>query len=96
LPYFNTMAGKQLTLKALSTPSFFLAAFLLTLIVGLLAGSYPAFYLTSFNVVEVIKGKARAGLKDKGVRSTLVVFQFAVSILLILATAVVYLQLTHL
>ena len=95
LPYFNTMAGKQLTLAALRTPSFFLAAFLLTLIVGFLAGSYPAFYLTSFNVVEVIKGKVRAGLKDKGVRSTLVVFQFAVSILLILATAVVYLQLTH-
>jgi putative ABC transport system permease protein len=95
LPYFNAMAGKQLTLSALSTPSFFLAAFVLTLVVGFLAGSYPAFYLTSFNVVEVIKGKARAGMKDKGVRSTLVVFQFFVSILLILATAVVYLQLTH-
>ena len=95
LPYFNMMAGKQLTLAALSTPSFFFAALLLTIVVGLLAGSYPAFYLTSFNVVEVIKGKVRAGMKDKGVRSTLVVFQFAVSILLILATAVVYLQLTH-
>jgi len=95
LPYFNLLSGKQLTLAAISSPSFFIAALLLTLVVGFLAGSYPAFYLTSFNVTEVIKGKVRAGMKSKGVRSTLVVFQFAVSILLILATAVVFLQLTH-
>ncbi|MBI1770512.1 MAG: ABC transporter permease [Bacteroidetes bacterium] len=94
LPYFNTLAGKQLTLAALTTPSFFVAAFILILVVGFLAGSYPAFYLTSFNVVEVVKGKIRAGMKSKGVRSTLVVFQFAISTLLIVATAVVYLQLT--
>lgn len=95
LPYFNTLAGKQLTLAALTAPSFFAAALILILLVGLLAGSYPAFYLTSFNVVEVVKGKVRAGMKSKGVRSALVVFQFAISTLLIVATAVVYLQLTY-
>jgi len=95
LPSFNTIAGKELTLAALTTPAFFGAAFALVLIVGFLAGSYPAFYLTSFSVVEVVKGKIRAGMKSKGVRSTLVVFQFAISTLLIVATAVVYLQLTY-
>lgn len=95
LPYFNALAGKQLTLAALTTPAFFAAAFVLIVIVGFLAGSYPAFYLTSFNVVEVVKGKVRAGMKSKGVRSALVVVQFAISTLLIAATAVVYLQLTY-
>ncbi|HTH57833.1 MAG TPA: ABC transporter permease [Cyclobacteriaceae bacterium] len=95
LPYFNALAGKQLTLAALTTPAFFGAAFALILVVGFLAGSYPAFYLTSFSVVEVVKGKIRAGMKSKGVRSALVVVQFAVSTLLIVATAVVYMQLTY-
>lgn len=96
LPYFNTLAGKQLTLVALTEPMFFGMAALLIVLVGFVAGSYPALYLTSFNVVEVLKGKVRGGMKSKGVRSSLVVFQFAVSIFLIIATAVVFLQLNHL
>lgn len=93
LPQFNLLAGKQLTLQALLSPGFILVAFLLVLCVGILAGSYPAFYLTSFNPAEVLKGKVRAGLKSKGVRSSLVVVQFAVSTFLILATVVVFKQL---
>ncbi|MBX2917267.1 MAG: ABC transporter permease [Cyclobacteriaceae bacterium] len=93
LPQFNLLAGKQLTLQALLSPGFILVAFLLVLCVGILAGSYPAFYLTSFNPAEVLKGKVRAGLKSKGVRSSLVVLQFAVSTFLILATVVVFKQL---
>lgn len=96
LPYFNVLAGKQLSLHALTEPSFFAVALSLIILVGFIAGSYPALYLTSFNVVEVLKGKARGGMKSKGVRSSLVVFQFAVSIFLIIATAVVFLQLNHL
>ncbi|MFZ2904787.1 MAG: ABC transporter permease [Cyclobacteriaceae bacterium] len=95
LPQFNLLVGKELTFGVLGEPSFILGAFLLTLVVGILAGSYPAFYLTSFNAVEVLKGKARAGMKDKGVRSTLVVVQFAVSTFLILATVVVFMQLNY-
>lgn len=93
LPYFNSLAGKQLTLDVLTTPVFFGAAFSLLVIVGLLAGSYPAFYMTSFKVVEVMKGKVSAGMKSRDVRSSLVVFQFAVSTFLIIATVVVFQQL---
>lgn len=95
LPQFNLLVGKELTLAALTEPIFIIGALILALIVGVLAGSYPAFYLTSFNAVEVLKGKARAGMKDKGVRSTLVVVQFAVSTFLILATVVVFMQLDY-
>jgi len=95
LPYFNTLAGKQLTLNALWSPLFLGITILIVILVGFLAGSYPALYLTSFNVVEVLKGKVRAGMKSQGVRSTLVVVQFLVSTFLIIATLVVYQQLSY-
>jgi putative ABC transport system permease protein len=95
LPQFNLLAGKQLTLEALASPEFIGIAFILILLVGLVAGSYPALYLTSFRPVEVLKGKMRAGMKSKGVRSSLVVFQFAVSTFLIIATVVVFQQLSY-
>ncbi len=94
LPFFNTLAGKQLDMGIFLTPAFIVGVILLVLFVGLIAGSYPAFYLTSFNAVEVLKGKVRAGMKSGGVRSTLVVCQFALSIFLIIFTTVVYQQIT--
>ncbi len=93
LPSFNMLSGKQLTLQSLNSIPFGLAAVTLMLIVGLLAGSYPAFYMTSFSAVDVLKGKLRAGVKTKGIRSSLVVFQFAVSTFLIIATGIVFQQL---
>ncbi len=92
LPAFNMLSGKELSMINLLDVKFILGVGLMLLIVGLLAGSYPAFYLTSFSAVEVLKGKVRAGLKSKGIRSTLVVFQFAISIFLIIFTSVVYTQ----
>lgn len=94
LPYFNLLSGKELGMEVLLDPVFIGGAAALVLVVGLIAGSYPAFYLTSFNAVEVLKGKVRAGMKSKGVRSFLVVFQFALSIVLIIFTLVVYQQLS--
>ena len=92
LPSFNLLSGKVLDMRAFMSP-FFIAGILgLILIVGLVAGSYPAFYLTSFSAVEVLKGKVRAGMKTKGVRSVLVIFQFFLSIFLIIFTLVVYQQ----
>jgi putative ABC transport system permease protein len=92
LPYFNLLSGKQLGMHVFESPAFLALLAGLAVFVGLVAGSYPAFYLTSFNAVEVLKGKVRSGMKSKGVRSTLVVFQFALSIFLIIFTAVVYQQ----
>lgn len=96
LPQFNLLAGKQLAFGVLLSPTFFAGVIGLVLVIGLLAGSYPAFYMTSFSAVEVLKGKVRAGLKSKGVRSGLVVFQFSLSIILIIATTVVYQQIEFL
>jgi putative ABC transport system permease protein len=92
LPYFNLLSGKQLGMGVLISPQIVLGILVLILFVGLIAGSYPAFYLTSFSPVEVLKGKVRAGMKSKGVRSILVISQFALSIFLIIFTAVVYKQ----
>lgn len=92
LPAFNMLSGKELSIANLLDVKFILAVGLMLLTVSLLAGSYPAFYLTSFSPVEVLKGKVSTGLKSKGIRSTLVVFQFAISIFLIIVTSVVYTQ----
>jgi putative ABC transport system permease protein len=95
LPQFNILSGKELSFNMLISAKFILSLIGLALFVGLVSGSYPAFYLTSFNAVEVLKGKVRAGMKSKGVRSSLVVFQFALSIFLIIFTAVVFQQITY-
>lgn len=92
LPYFNVLSGKELSMSVFMSPVFVAGIIGVILFVGVIAGSYPAFYLTSFNAVEVLKGKVRAGLKSKGIRSLLVIFQFAISIFLIIFTAVVYQQ----
>jgi len=95
LPYFNLLSGKVLDMHVFASPLFMGGIFALILVVGLVAGSYPAFYLTSFSAVEVLKGKVRAGMKTKGVRSLLVIFQFALSIFLIIFTLVVYQQIQY-
>lgn len=95
LPYFNVLSGKELTIAFLGEPLVLVGIAGLVVVVGLVAGSYPAFYLTSFSSVEVLKGKVRSGLKSKGIRSFLVVFQFALSIFLIIFTAVVFQQLNY-
>ena len=66
---------------------------LITIFTGLLAGSYPAFYLASFQVAAILKGKLNGAFKGGGIRSALVVFQFIISTVLIICTIVVYKQL---
>jgi putative ABC transport system permease protein len=95
LPSFNFLSGKELSMAVLIDPVFIGGAVALVILIGLMAGSYPALYLTAFNPVDVLKGKLRAGMKSKGVRSVLVVVQFTVSIILISATLVVFQQLTY-
>jgi putative ABC transport system permease protein len=94
LPYFNQLANKSLSLDLFG--NFYVISVLLgmALVVGILAGSYPAFYLSAFNPVVVLKGKIKVGTKGKYLRSALVVLQFGISIVLITCTLVIYRQLS--
>jgi putative ABC transport system permease protein len=95
LPYFNTLSGKQLTRQAFFSSWLVPSLIFLTIIVGLLAGIYPAFFLSSFKPVAVLKGKVATGIKAGWLRSGLVIFQFAISIFLIIGTLVIYSQLNY-
>lgn len=95
LPYFNQLAGKEIRDGILFQPMVLMSLFFLMLVVGLLAGSYPAFYLSSFQPVNVLKGKLAAGFKRSWLRNILVVFQFVISIILIIGTLVIYNQLNY-
>ncbi|MFY0593746.1 ABC transporter permease [Roseivirga sp.] len=91
---FNTLANTELSLyQKLSEPVFLTSLVSFVFILGLAAGSYPAFYLSSFNPIEVLKGKLSAGFKGKKVRNGLVIFQFTISIALIISTMFVQKQL---
>lgn len=92
---FNILSGKSLTTQALFTPTSIGLLVVFALIIGLLAGSYPAFYLTAFKPTDVLKGKIRAGFRNSGLRNALVVFQFMISIALIFGSIVVYQQLKY-
>jgi putative ABC transport system permease protein len=92
LPPFNLLVGKHLALR-LSDPVFWTGVLIIILFTGFVAGSYPAFYLSSFNPVKVLKGTFAAGKKAILPRRVLVVSQFVISILLISATIIVYRQL---
>ncbi|HWB90492.1 MAG TPA: FtsX-like permease family protein, partial [Puia sp.] len=95
LPLFNAITGQQLS-PNFSADSWLMPALLLIMaITGLLAGLYPAFVLSAFNPVTVLKGMFTPGKKSAGLRSTLVTFQFFISISLIIGTAVVYQQLSY-
>jgi len=93
LPFFNDVANKTLKISNLFDSRFLPFLFLIPLAVGIIAGSYPAFYLSSFQPITVLKGKLASGFKKSSLRSTLVVIQFATTIILIISTIVVYSQL---
>jgi len=88
MPLFQAMSGKALSLPWSS--SFFIPTVLVAaVVVGILAGLYPSFYLSRFNPASVLKGEVNQGNKSSGLRSGLVVFQFTVSIILIIGTLIV-------
>jgi putative ABC transport system permease protein len=95
IPYFNNLLSSSLDLN-LFKPWYTMPVLLLfSVFVGFLAGSYPAFFLSSFNPYEVLKGSVRNSLKNGRLRRILVVFQFAVSILLIIGTMIMYNQIRY-
>ncbi|MBN1271633.1 MAG: ABC transporter permease [Candidatus Aminicenantes bacterium] len=89
LPLFNSIIGGQLSLNFIQIPWLFAAFLGMALIVGLLAGIYPAFILSSFLPGHVLKGSFKAGGSHSRLRKILVVFQFSISIALIAATIIV-------
>ena len=93
LPHFNMLAGKLLNIKALNNFYYITAIICLVVLTGIVAGSYPAFYLTSFKPAEVLRGKIKAGIKSKGIRQILVISQFTISIGLIICTLLINKQL---
>ena len=95
LPLFNDLANQTLTLSFTEQPLLVPVLILFVLFVGILTGSYPAFYLSSFKPIAVLKGKFTSGKKSIGLRSGLVVFQFIISIILMVSTTVVYNQLSY-
>ncbi|MGK9127124.1 ABC transporter permease [Olivibacter sp. SA151] len=94
LPAFNEVAGKKIGLPWLN-PIFWTASLVFVFITGLLAGSYPAFYLSSFQPLKVLKGTFKVGRFASVPRRVLVVIQFTVSVMLIIGTIIVYQQIQH-
>ncbi|MEO5781796.1 MAG: ABC transporter permease, partial [Ginsengibacter sp.] len=93
LPLFNDIAAKSMHINVLFSPLILPILIARPFVVGLLAGSYPAFYLSAFRPIQVLKGKLQQGSKSGGLRSMLVVFQFATSIFLIIGTIIIFRQL---
>lgn len=95
LPLFNQLAGKRMDAALLATPGMAAAALGLVLAIALLAGAYPAFFISAFRPAPVLKGEIRKGAGGGLLRRALVVFQFAVSVVLIVGTVVVFRQLRY-
>jgi putative ABC transport system permease protein len=89
LPVFNNLARKELEIDFISQPLNLVMLLVVGLVVGILAGSYPAFVLSSFNPVTVLKGRFSTSRKGIRLRNVLVVFQFAISIVLISMTLLI-------
>ncbi|MEO5592813.1 MAG: ABC transporter permease, partial [Chitinophagaceae bacterium] len=96
LPSFNSLAGKFISFKTLLEPGTFLILLAIILFVGLVGGSYPAFYLSKFNPVSILKGSLSKGSSNAVLRRALVVVQFSISMIMLICTWVVYGQLKYL
>lgn len=90
LPFFNDISGKSLSIQQVVNFKSLTVVLLMPILVGIIAGSYPAVFLSSFEPIKVLKGKL--GLKSGLLRNSLVTFQFAASIILIISTIVIYRQ----
>ncbi|MEN0056742.1 MAG: ABC transporter permease [Mucilaginibacter sp.] len=95
LPLFNHFSNKELSITFHVLSWLLPSLSIIVIAVGILAGSYPAFFLSAFQPIDVLKGKLSTGFKGGLLRSTLVVFQFSISIFLIIGTLVIYNQLHY-
>jgi putative ABC transport system permease protein len=95
LPLFNQISGKVLSFNLETFTWLMPLALGLVVVIGFLAGCYPAFFMSAFQPIDVLKGKLSRGFKGGGLRSGLVVFQFSISIFLIIGSLVIYDQLQY-
>jgi putative ABC transport system permease protein len=93
IPAFNNLIGKEISVGLFDNASGLLSILALVIVVSISAGFYPAFVLASFNPVEVLKGTLNPGSMSKNLRGILVVFQFTVSVIIIIGSTIVYSQL---
>ena len=96
LPMFNTLAGKSLSFTTLFQPGMLFILVAVVLFVGIAGGSYPAFYLSKFNPVDVLKGSLSKGSSNVTLRRALVVVQISISLIMLICTWVVYGQMNYL
>jgi putative ABC transport system permease protein len=92
LPIFNSLTNKQFTVEFLTNENMILGIIGITILTGIIAGSYPALYLSHFQPIKVLKGTIRAGAKSSSFRNVLVVTQFSISIFLIIGSLVILSQ----
>lgn len=95
MPVFNILSGKELAFDFLNRPAFAIALAFSPIIMGVLAGLYPSFFITSFSTLKSIKNKVGENGKNGSLRNVLVVLQFAVSIVFIASTIIVFNQLKY-
>jgi putative ABC transport system permease protein len=95
VPVFNDISGKEFSLRSLLNLNAIILLVIFTCITGLLAGIYPAFVLSAFKPIDVLRGKFKSGKQGRSLRSGLVVFQFAISVILIICTLVVNRQMDY-
>ncbi len=94
LPYFNNLAGKAITMP-LNKPFFWFSILITTILLGFLSGSYPAFFMSRFKPIETLKGNGKTAAGGGFLRNALVIFQFSISVVLIVSTFVVFQQLEY-
>ncbi len=95
LPTFSQFIGKELTFNYITDFSTALSLVSVAVVVGIISGSYPAFYLSAFNPAKVLKGELTRGKSGAWLRKSLVIFQFSIAIMLMIATTITYLQLSY-
>lgn len=95
LPLFNSIIGKEIGINYFSNWEIIPVIIITAIIVGILAGSYPAFLLASFRPISVLKGKSTSGGQGERFRSVVVVFQFTITIILLSSTFIIYNQLEY-
>ncbi|MCP4723406.1 MAG: FtsX-like permease family protein [bacterium] len=95
LPLFNELSGKNFSMQILYQREIIVGYLSVVTLTGLISGSYPAFFLSSFKPANMFKGISGSGLAGAGFRKTLVVFQFSISIILIIGSMVIYSQVEY-